>query len=103
MNRPSTNVLRTSAAALLLALASSLASCSPPADAQTPTQGPPPAPSVGVEAVATRPLVEDAELTGRLAAVEAVDVRPRISGYVQDVLFQSGEIVKKDQVLFRID
>lgn len=79
------------------------ASCSRQAGAQTPEPGPPPAPTVGVEPVATRPLVEYAELTGRLAAVESVEVRPRISGYVQEVRFQAGEIVEKDQVLFRID
>lgn len=97
------NTLRAGVATLALAVASLLAACSPSAGAQTPQQGPPPAPTVGVAAVATRPLVEHAELTGRLAPVESVEVRPRISGYVQEVRFQSGEIVEKDQVLFRID
>ncbi len=76
--------------------------CSPGA-AQSEPAGPPPAPAVGVEKVEVLPLVEYAELTGRLGPVESVEVRPRISGYVEDVLFQAGEIVEKDQVLFRVD
>jgi RND family efflux transporter MFP subunit len=43
------------------------------------------------------------EYTGRVAAVESVDVRPRITGYVQEVLFHDGEMVKKGDELFLID
>ncbi|MBK7876053.1 MAG: efflux RND transporter periplasmic adaptor subunit [Planctomycetes bacterium] len=86
--------------ALALAL---LAACAPSPGAQMAPAGPPPPPAVGVEAVEVRKLVEHADLTGRLGPVESVDVRPRISGYIDAVAFEPGELVKKDQVLFRID
>jgi len=47
--------------------------------------------------------VEWDEFTGRTEPVEAVDVRPRVSGYIQEVRFQSGQLVKKGDVLFVID
>lgn len=89
----------------LVAVAAVLAwlSACAPSGAASAAQGAPPLPSVGVQTVASVPLVERVELTGRIGAVEAVAVRPRISGYVQEVLFQSGELVERDQVLFRID
>lgn len=90
---------RTLVSFVLLAL---LAACAPSPAAQTPA-GPPPPPPVGVESAETKKLVEHAELTGRLGPVETVDVRPRISGYIDAVAFEAGELVKKDQVLFRID
>jgi len=61
------------------------------------------APAVTVAPVEKRQIVEWDEFTGRTAPVEAVEVRPRVSGYVQEVRFQSGQLVKKDDVLFKID
>lgn len=43
------------------------------------------------------------EYTGRLAAVGTVDVRPQVSGYLTEVKFEDGDMVKKDQPLFLID
>ena len=43
------------------------------------------------------------DLTGNLAAVGSVDVRPRVSGYILKVNFKDGSDVKKDQVLVEID
>jgi multidrug efflux system membrane fusion protein len=43
------------------------------------------------------------EYTGRLAAKETVDVRPRVSGYITEVKFVDGDLVKKGQPLFIID
>lgn len=40
---------------------------------------------------------------GRTAALESVEVRPQISGYIREVRFQSGQLVKKGDVLFVID
>lgn len=93
---------QTGVVASFLALAS-FAACTPTPGAQPAPGGPPPAPTVGVEAVEVKKLVEHADLTGRLGPVESVDVRPRISGYIDAVAFEPGELVKKDQVLFRID
>src|SRR5213082_804389 len=43
------------------------------------------------------------EFTGRLEAVESVEVRPRVSGYITEIRFQAGAIIKKDDVLYVID
>jgi RND family efflux transporter MFP subunit len=43
------------------------------------------------------------EYTGRLAAVGSVDIRPQVSGYLTEVKFEDGDLVKKDQPLFLID
>ena len=61
------------------------------------------APAVTVAPVEQREIVEWDEFTGRTAPVEAVEVRPRVSGYIQEVRFQSGQLVKKGEVLFTID
>src|SRR6266403_342500 len=66
-------------------------------------QQPPPVPSVTVASVEKKDVVEWDEFTGRTEAVESVEVRPRVSGYIQQVKFQSGQMVKKGDVLFVID
>src|SRR5258708_27258807 len=63
----------------------------------------PPLPSVTVATVEKKEVVEWDEFTGRSEAVESVEVRPRVSGYIQQVKFQSGQMVKKGDVLFVID
>lgn len=67
------------------------------------TAATPPPPQVTVAAAGQKEIVEWNEFTGRTEPVEAVDVRPRVSGYIQDVKFQSGQLVKKGDVLFVID
>src|SRR5437660_967143 len=62
-----------------------------------------PAPVVTVASVQQKEIVEWDEFTGRTEPVEAVEVRPRVSGYIQEVRFQSGQLVKKGEVLFMID
>jgi RND family efflux transporter MFP subunit len=63
----------------------------------------PPAPQVTVAAAVTRKITESEEFTGRFEAVERVEVRPRVSGYVSSVNFKEGSEVKKGDVLFVID
>jgi len=60
-------------------------------------------PSVTVAPVERKAIVEEDEFTGRIEPVEWVEVRPRVSGYLQEVRFQSGQLVKKGDVLFLID
>ena len=60
-------------------------------------------PQVQVAEVIHRPLREWQEFTGRLQAVNTVDIRPRVSGYVDRVAFTDGARVKKGQLLFQID
>jgi RND family efflux transporter MFP subunit len=43
------------------------------------------------------------EFTGRLEAVESVEIRPRVSGYITEVRFEHGAIIKKDDLLYVID
>jgi RND family efflux transporter MFP subunit len=66
------------------------------------SQNPPP-PAVTVAPVEQREIVEWNEFTGRTEPVQSVEVRPRVSGYIQEVKFQSGQLVKKGDVLFVID
>src|SRR5881409_477674 len=60
-------------------------------------------PVVTVASVEQQELVEWDEFTGRTEPVESVEVRPRVSGYIQEVRFQSGQLVRKGDVLFVID
>ena len=63
----------------------------------------PPAPQVTVAAAVSRKITEFDEFTGRFEAVERVEVRPRVSGYIASVDFKEGSEVKKGEVLFVID
>lgn len=65
-------------------------------------QGPPP-PQVTIAPVEQKDIVEWRGFTGRTEPVESVEIRPRTSGYIQEVRFQSGQLVKKGDVLFVID
>jgi len=70
---------------------------------RTAAQQKPAPPAVTVATVEQQELVEWDEFTGRTEPVEMVEVRPRVSGHIQEVRFQSGELVKKGAVLFVID
>lgn len=61
------------------------------------------APQLTVSQPISRKVVEWDEYTGRFDAVEAVDVRARVSGYLMDVKFTDGEDVKAGDLLFNID
>lgn len=80
-----------------------LAACKPPAGAGGHGGGAMPPAPVTVASVEQKDLVEWEEFTGRVEAVEMVDLRPRVSGYITDVHFQSGAMVNKGDRLFTID
>jgi multidrug efflux system membrane fusion protein len=80
--------------ALVLLLASGCAGPAPSA---------PPPPAVTVAAVPTREITEWDEVSGRFEAVDAVEIRPRVSGYLRRVAFAEGKEVRKGAVLFEID
>jgi len=63
----------------------------------------PPPPKVKVVQPVAREIIEWDEYTARLDAVDSVEVRPRVSGYLQSIHFQDGAIVKKGDLLFLID
>ncbi|HSC82749.1 MAG TPA: efflux RND transporter periplasmic adaptor subunit, partial [Pseudomonas sp.] len=62
-----------------------------------------PAAKVSVAEVIQQPINEWDEFTGRLEAPESVEVRPRVSGYIDRVAFREGSLVKKGDLLFQID
>lgn len=64
---------------------------------------PPPAPEVTVARVELQSLQAFDDFTGRLAAVETVEIRPRVSGYIESVHFDEGAEVRAGDLLFSID
>lgn len=71
-----------------------------PAQAQPGPQGPP---AVGVLTAELRPVTETAEFTGRIEAVNRVDIRARVTGFLEQRLFREGQEVKAGDMLFRIE
>lgn len=63
----------------------------------------PPSPTVTVAKPLVRNLVDWDEYTGRFTAVETVELRARVSGYLDAINFRDGQLVEKGQVLFEID
>jgi|JI10StandDraft_1071094.scaffolds.fasta_scaffold128028_2 multidrug efflux system membrane fusion protein len=63
----------------------------------------PPAVPVSVAAAVARDVVLWNEFSGRLEAIDRVDIRPRVTGAVQAVHFREGALVKKGDLLFTID
>jgi multidrug efflux system membrane fusion protein len=92
----SLSALRYPLAALALVIISACGKA-PEATAQLPVA------KVSVAEVLQQPINEWDEFTGRLEAPEAVDIRPRVSGYIDKVVFTEGSLVKKGDLLFQID
>jgi RND family efflux transporter MFP subunit len=65
-------------------------------------QAPPP-PQVSVATVLEKRVKDWDEFTGRFQAVETVEIRPRVSGYIDRVAFKEGGLVKSGDLLFVID
>lgn len=63
----------------------------------------PPAPTVTVAQPLQRQIVDWDDYVGQFVAVDSVDVRPRVTGYLQSVAFKDGQVVRKGQLLFVID
>src|SRR5690554_4285715 len=82
--------------------AGTLSACkdAPPAAA---AGGAAPLPQVTVAEPLIRPIVDWDGYIGQFQAVERVEVRPRVSGYLVDVHFEEGQLVDKGQLLFTID
>jgi RND family efflux transporter MFP subunit len=64
---------------------------------------PPGPPDVTVAKVISKRIKDWDEYTGRFQAIDTVEIRPRVSGYIDQVLFREGQFVKKDEVLVIID
>ncbi|WUR15211.1 efflux RND transporter periplasmic adaptor subunit [[Empedobacter] haloabium] len=79
-----------------------LAACDKAAS-QEGASAPPAAAPVSAAVVVQRDIVETQEFSGRLEAVERVEIRPRVSGYITAVHFTPGTLVRKGEPLFTID
>jgi RND family efflux transporter MFP subunit len=91
---------RASAAAVLTASAVLLAGCG---QAQQKQSAAPAPPKVTVAKPVQRTVVDRDEYVGRFVAVDVVEVRARVSGYLDKVDFKDGQIVKQGDLLFTID
>src|SRR5262249_37794878 len=85
--------------ALVSAIGAGLAGCG--GGAQPVASLPPP--EVSVSQPIERPVSDSLEFTGRIEAVESVDGRARVSGYITKVAFDAGALVKEGDLLFEID
>jgi len=63
----------------------------------------PPPPEVSVAKVVSREVSPWDEFTGRVSAVETVELRPRVSGYIERVAYEEGAEIHKGDLLFVID
>ena len=88
--------------AAALALATLVAGCGDNASQQK-QGGAPPAPQVTVAKPTQRTVSDYDEYVGRFAAVDSVEVRARVSGYLDSVDFKDGQMVKQGDLLFTID
>jgi RND family efflux transporter MFP subunit len=86
----------------VLAVVSATLSACARNEAATNAAAPPPA-QVTVAQVISKPVTEFEEFTGRFEAIDRVEIRPRVSGYISSVNFTEGSEVKKGDVLFVID
>ena len=89
---------KSAVSATLMAVAVLLAGC----DGKRASDAPP-APVVTVSKPLQREITEWDEYTGRFAAVATVEVRPRVSGFIDSIHFKDGEVVKQNDLLFTID
>ena len=83
--------------ATAVVLAAAAAGCA----AKKPT--PPPPPTVFVSHPLQKQIVDWDDYVGHFEAIDSVDVRPRVSGYLQSINFRDGQIVQAGQLLFVID
>ena len=90
------NVLRLSATALAFAI------LAVPAAAQAPAAGGP-APSVIVETVRNRDAINESAYIGRVQAIDKVNIRARVDGFLAKRGFDEGREVTKDQILFTLE
>ena len=103
MNIPSligNRAMRTTSLGVLLALSVAvLAGCS----GQAAENAQPPPPAVSAATVLVKQISQWDDFSGRVEAVETVDLRPRVSGYIDRVNYEEGQEVRKGDVLFTID
>ncbi len=87
-------------AVAMVAIAATLTACS---KSQAEAPSPPPPPEVDAAQVVSSSVRQWDVFTGRIAAIGAVDIRPRVSGYIERIAFREGDTVKAGDLLFVID
>src|SRR3984893_1502148 len=87
----------------VLAVVSATLSACARNEAATGAAAAPPPPQVTVAQVLSKPVTEFDDFTGRFEAIDRVEIRPRVSGYISSANFTEGSEVKKGDVLFVID
>jgi multidrug efflux system membrane fusion protein len=80
----------------MVVMATAMTACSN-SQAEAP---PSPPPEVDAVQVVTKSVRQWDEFTGRIAAIGAVDIRPRVSGYIDRIAFKEGDMVKAGDLLF---
>src|SRR5687767_2042746 len=83
----------------IAALSIAVSACSGGAE----SQAAPPTPEVTVATPLVRDVLEWDDYVGRFEAVETVEVKPRVSGYLTGTHFRDGQFVRRGQLLFTID
>jgi len=86
---------------MLALLAFGLAGCEPAQPRAA--AAPPSAPTVTIAKPTKRLVAEQDEYVGRFVAVDAIEVRARVSGYLEAIHFKDGQLVNKGDLLFTID
>ena len=66
-------------------------------------QQPPTAVPVGVNKAERRPIAQSGEYVGRVEAISRVEIRARITGFLEEVLFKEGDLIKEGAPLYRIE
>jgi RND family efflux transporter MFP subunit len=95
------SIQKATIAALAILSILTLAACSRAQSGSPPAA--PPAPPVTVATATTGDIRDWDDFTGRFEAVEHVELRPRVSGYIERVAFTQGSEVHKGDLLFAID
>lgn len=86
---------------ILLLLVPTLAACGQ-SQSQSQASAPPP-PQVTIAKPTSKMIADQDEYVGRFVAVESVEVRARVPGYLEAIHFQDGQLVKAGDLLFTID
>ena len=93
------SALRFGAVSLLISVLA-LAGCG---ESSAPPPAAPPPPQVSVAKPVQKPVTDHDEYVGRFVALDFVEVRARVSGYLEKIHFQDGQLVKQGDPLFTID
>jgi multidrug efflux system membrane fusion protein len=101
VNSPIPSLPYTLAVATVLLCAAGLSGCGDKQQAHAATAAP--APVVSMAEVVVKPVMEVREFSGRLQAVDSAQLRPRVSGHIEEVHLAPGTLVRKGTALFVID